>query len=107
MVYRVLISTQWLCRTLAGPLSRCRTRQASDGTQRLIHCTRVRKDFCDIRVEKNDVSTFRVPCGSDAADRFRKIVLGTHSIFVRPKRPCFAFTLLHIAFVHVELPAEH
>src|SRR3972149_7446299 len=79
----------------AWGLSRCLARQASDRAQRLVHCASVRKDFCDIRVEENNVSAFRISCRSDAADRFRKIVLGPHSVFVRTKQPGFSLIFLH------------
>lgn len=60
----------WLCSVFANALSQSYARHACHRSQCFVNCTSIRKDFCNIWVEKYDVGTFRVPCRCHTTDRF-------------------------------------
>jgi len=72
-----------LCRPLLSTLRSGRgASEPGEGPQGFVDRPRVRKDSCDVGVQKHHIGTLRIPGGSAASCRLGEVVLGPHSVFV-------------------------
>ena len=73
--------------------------------QRFVHGSRVRKEFCDVRVEQDDVGPLCVASCRDPSHGLREIVLRPHRVLVFATFP--TSFVLHIDVSPAEWRGEH